>query len=66
MKMNRAECGRLGALALNSNPEKKAAAAKKAVVTIKAARPNFYSVIGRLGAMKKKERKRGEDVNVQS
>jgi hypothetical protein len=56
-KLSCKERGRMGALALNGDPEKKRAAALKAVATIRATRPNFYSEIGRMGKgmQKKKE-----------
>jgi hypothetical protein len=56
-KLSCKERGRMGAIALNSNPEKKSAAALKAAVTIRATRPNFYTEIGRMGRgmQKKKE-----------
>jgi hypothetical protein len=63
MKMTRIELGRMGAKTLNSDPEKKAAAAKKAAATITQSRPNFYSTIGKLGALKKKEKNRGAAIN---
>jgi hypothetical protein len=42
------EAGRLGALAVNSDPDKKKAAAAKAVATNLAKNPNHYRDMGRL------------------
>jgi hypothetical protein len=64
MKMTKSQVGKLGALALNSNPEKKSAAAKKAVATVKANNPDFYSRIAKLGALKRREKNNGESINV--
>lgn len=61
--MTKTEAGRMGALALCADREKKMAAVNKAVATIKATRPDFYSAIGKLGALKKKERKAEEVKN---
>jgi general stress protein YciG len=47
--VTRSEAGRRGAQSLNSNPEKKRAAAKKAAETRKAHNPDAFREMGRLG-----------------
>jgi general stress protein YciG len=45
----RQQYGRMGAIALNSDPEKKAAAAKKAAATRLAKNPNIFREMGSKG-----------------
>lgn len=66
MKMTYSERGRLGAQALNADKEKKEAAVRKAVATIKASRPDFYSKIAKKAALKNKQEKLGDNSNAES
>jgi hypothetical protein len=52
-KMLRSEAGRIGAMALNADPVKKSAAAKKAVITRKLKNPNAFVEMGKKGGKKK-------------
>jgi hypothetical protein len=47
--MSRSEAGRLGARALNQDPQKKSAAAKKAADTRKKVNPNVFREMGARG-----------------
>lgn len=60
-KMTRAEAGRKGAYGLNSNPELKAYAAKKAAQTRKKKDPDVYVKMGRLGAKMRDKNRRLND-----
>lgn len=53
-KMSYRESGKLGAIALNADPEKKAIAAKKAAATRKALDPDCFK---KMGAIRKKKTK---------
>jgi len=49
MTMSRSEAGRLGARALNQDPQKKSLAAKKAADTRKKVNPNVFREMGAKG-----------------
>lgn len=52
--MTRSEAGRLGAIALNSDPEKKSRAAKKAAAKRKSINPDTFKEMVKLRVDKKK------------
>lgn len=54
--MTRSEAGRLGAAALNSDPELKSEAARKAAQTRKAADPEAFAKMGKIGGTNKNKR----------
>jgi hypothetical protein len=55
-KLARIEAGKAGALALNSDPEKKSKAAKKAAATRKRWNPEVFREMGKLAAGISKKR----------
>jgi general stress protein YciG len=57
-KMPKSEAGRLGAMALNADPAKKSAAARKAAITRKLKNPNTFVEIGKKGGKAGKGSKR--------
>lgn len=56
-KMSRSESGRLGAIALNSDPRKKSKASLKAAQTRLAEDPNTFRRMGHLAGISKKSKK---------
>lgn len=56
----RSEAGRLGAYALNSDPEKKSAATKKAALTRKKINPNIFREMGHMGGSSTKAKSKGD------
>lgn len=57
-KMSNSEAGKLGALAVNSDPVKKSEATKKAARTRMQANPHIFREIGRKGGLAKKNLKK--------
>lgn len=52
-RMSRSSAGKLGAFAINSDPVKKSAAAKKAAATRKATNPDIFREMGAKGGSSK-------------
>lgn len=57
----KSEAGKLGAQTLNSNPDKKSAASKKAAETRKKTNPNIFRKIGRIGGLNHWKKRRSNE-----